>query len=519
MYMKKNVLRVNEPIITSFPRYANLISITCNDEDKLTWFYENMIPIQINCDKTSIDLDFHVGYNVLNLIKFCPVIHPTVYQRKLIDKAYEDIVDFFIEQVDEGKCLYYLTHTFEISEYGDYLNTSHSRNHDIMIYGYDKQTQVFLCSDFFTGPYTHKEISFDSIRIGYYNIEMTDDFDWLWGVIALESPQNAIYDLDIHNVVQYLIDYINGFDPVKHNKIIDFAFDKDKHRFGIDVYAEIQKYLKYILDNDFTADKRGFHTLYDHKQILLGLVNYLSKYGYLNNSSIHIINVTELRDRALIIRNYILKYNVTMDKKVLKFVIRRLEELKVFELAVIQNIINDIGSVFVKEELEDKSGFADFVGVDDTTKGNWIGVYGNTGYQMSCNSRSISNPSNLNILYKYKYINDIHTNDCRALKTTDGLDRISSSYVGSVGESIKINFYAGDQSTNRIAIYFLDWWKNSGVFVRAYSGSEDVLLDEHHILDTNSGVYALYQVRGNVTFEIIADEEENIPFFSGIFIN
>ncbi len=510
-----------KPIITSYPRYANLISLTCNDENKLTWFYENLIPLQVYHDgKENILLDFHVGYNVMNLLKFCPVVWSKTFQRELIDRAYNDVVEFFIWLIDSGNAVYYLTRTKDIPAYNAYQGPEDSWNHDIMIHGYDREKELFYCCDFFTEAYKSVEVSFDNIRKGYYNLETKNNIDWLWGVVALTSHEKSIYDLKIHNVIDSLNDYVTGSSPIKHNEIVFYALDEEAHSFGINVYERVISYAQYIGENGFKADKRVFHTIYDHKQILLGMIKYLAKYGNVANGDVHEQNIISLCDMTLTVRNMILKYNMTGDKSIISRVIDRIRTIKEFEYNAIEALIHDIGTALDSNEVKNMSGSAEYLCTDAATQGDWINNYGKDGSEMSYIGRNINSPYLVNIKYKFKYCNEDNSRDVRSLLTTDGTKRISASYVGSVGKTIDIDFCCPEDTPTKVTLYFLDWWRaDSSIIIRIYSNSDNKLLSEHYVANANDGIYVTYETKGHVIFKLQAANTDMVPYFSGIFVD
>lgn len=145
----KILLPKMNPIITSYPQYANIFSIVGDNENKKTWFYENMITLQATDDMNNFRLDFHVGFDSKAMIGFCPVVYTDTYPRDIISKAYNDVTDFFVDQIDKERCLYFVVCTKYIPEYVGWQSEETERNHDILIYGYDKEKQVFYAADFF----------------------------------------------------------------------------------------------------------------------------------------------------------------------------------------------------------------------------------------------------------------------------------------------------------------------------------------------------------------------------------
>jgi hypothetical protein len=168
MDKKVNILPTGSPMITAYPRHANFLSILQRDILKLDWFFENYIQLQINKKdiENELKLEFHIGYDTLSIIKYCPAISYTLFQRDLIHKAYDDIIDFIIDYIDKGYYLYFLVNTAHISAY----TNTYKSNHDLMVYGYDKDKKEIYAADFFDLKYSQESISFEELRKGYKDL-------------------------------------------------------------------------------------------------------------------------------------------------------------------------------------------------------------------------------------------------------------------------------------------------------------------------------------------------------------
>lgn len=505
------------PLITSYPQYANIFSIVGDNENKMTWFYENMISLQATDDMNNFRLDFHVGFDSKAMIGFCPVVYIDTYPRDIISKAYNDVTDFFVDQIDKERCLYFVVCTNYIPEYVGWRNEKIERNHDIMICGYDKEKQVFYAADFFEGPYSQREISFDDIRNGYNNVD-AEGGDWMWGVKAMHTEKSAIYDIKYDKLVVNLRDYLNSASPVKYNDLIFYRIDEESNSFGISVYEKLKQYVRYVESTGGRFDRRVFHLLYDHKVLMKEMILHISKYGHLKNGDKHADEMDKISCMALILRNIMLKYNLTYNASTALRMIEQIDKIKARECEAIENLIGDIGTPFDDTKSLPKMSLAKFISVDTETKGTYAGKYGTYGYEMSYIGRNIPVDMGLNITYKFKFCNDDKTDDVRALTVPGSNARISASYVGKAGSFIEIKISTDRE--RRVSIYINDWWRGgSGEIIKVYSGKNDSLLHEYHIENTDEGVYLRYTVCGYVVFRIFAYKECNAPYFSGVFVD
>jgi hypothetical protein len=161
------------------------------------------------------------------------------------------------------------------------------------------------------------------------------------------------------------------------------------------------------------------------------------------------------------------------------------------------------------------SNNATFVGIDNTTLGNWKGVYGQDGNficqeSYTAPSYSIFNPINVNQLI----ISDT-TDDVRApLKmyySYSPTERFMSHWYNRFTMDFQVT--ATDGQAHRIALYFADWvplapnasfYPNiRSITVQAINTDTGAILDSRPLTDYTGGVYFVYNYSGNITFRIV----------------
>ena len=112
------------------------------------------------------------------------------------------------------------------------------------------------------------------------------------------------------------------------------------------------------------------------------------------------------------------------------------------------------------------------------------------------------------------------TSDIRALQTAPGeATRMASTYTQYPSNSFAINVNVKDSGTHRIALYMLDWDTTSRVqTVTIQDQSTNTTLDVRTFSGFHDGVYALWDIRGNVVITVTPTGYA-IPAVSAVFFN
>ena len=130
-----------EPVITAFPRYANVLAIIQQFSDGELWFLNYCIQLQINRGSyTGMNLDFCVG-DMLNTVYRCPFLSIEVLdiEEFIGDGNERDLIEKVIHYIDQGKYVYLPVDWFYIPAYQMYEEQHDA--HDILVFGYDQENR------------------------------------------------------------------------------------------------------------------------------------------------------------------------------------------------------------------------------------------------------------------------------------------------------------------------------------------------------------------------------------------
>ena len=168
---------------------------------------------------------------------------------------------------------------------------------------------------------------------------------------------------------------------------------------------------------------------------------------------------------------------------------------------------------------------AAYQGVDLTTQGNWKGVYGAHGYMIANNgsmppsyaTADVNMTTGDGTFFTYTWGAGAYLTDVRALQTNSG--RIASEYTNYQSKSFNINVNINDGGTHSVALYMLDWDTTTRVeTVTIRDLSTGTLLDTRVFNNFHNGVYALWNIKGNVVMTVQASDSTS-PSVSGVFFN
>jgi len=168
------------------------------------------------------------------------------------------------------------------------------------------------------------------------------------------------------------------------------------------------------------------------------------------------------------------------------------------------------------------SGTVTFIDQDNTTQGDWKGIYGSSGYDIFGASSSI--PENIMINYIGDSLNIINANSTRpqALqKPGDESGRIEAVRTSSLHQIIELQ--VPDEKV--ISLYFADYQnKNCQIVVDVIDVNTKRILHSKLINAFDKGTYLKYKLNGHVQFRITRffyDKYFNpdYPVCSGIFID
>ena len=315
--MGQCVLPVSKPYITHTPVIANMLSILQTNPNTESWIANHFINIFINKDGI-----FDNFYDRNMFFYGCPWLQVNQIRREVVLRICHRITDYVKALLDEGFYVYAAGNTEHIPAY----HSEHYWAHNLFIYGYDDELQLFYISDFFVnGKYERATCSYDELEMALQTSNMNRHFVNLIYGIKLKEIEYA-FELDWLN--EMLNEHLNSenlfckyrtrqdeeyYSNIEGNKYYHFSFSeiKTKYYFGISYYDKISKM---VLDNSPKL-RRPLDLICEHKVMMNKRVEFLCQNGYLDGEDYRSLSeeCKILSNKTLVLRNLWIKYRMSME--------------------------------------------------------------------------------------------------------------------------------------------------------------------------------------------------------------
>lgn len=314
--MEQCVLAVANPYITHTPVIANMLSILQTNPNTESWIANHFVNIFINRDGI-----FDNFYDRNMFFYGCPWLQVNQIRREVVLRICHRITDYVKALLAEGFYVYAVGNTEYIPAYRNKRYWAHN----LLIYGYDDELQLFYISDFFVnGRYERATCSYDELEMALQTSNMNRHFvNLIYGIKLKEIEY--VFELDWLN--EMLKEHLNSenlfckyrtrqdeeyYSNKEGNKYYHFAFSemKTKYYFGISYYDKISEM---ILDNSPKL-MRPLDLIYEHKLMMSNRVEFLHQNGYLAGEDYILLSkeCKRLIDKTLVLRNLWIKYRMTM---------------------------------------------------------------------------------------------------------------------------------------------------------------------------------------------------------------
>lgn len=343
----KVVLPVKYPVITSWQWHATLFSILGEDENAKKWIYSNYI--QLRCynipEYTSGDeillCDMMPGSSAM---KECPYLIFSLITKPQIESYCGDVIAFIIKTIDLGGYIYGAFDEAKMlsdAEIGDF-----KFSHELFIYGYNMEEEVFYVGDFtFKDKYAYTTVAFDAVKRGFDVLTATedhvfkDDYKGTRGLYVIQkNVESKYYDIDAVLIKRTLQEYLNCEDTKDHFRMMRNRFDDTV--FGIDVYDALKTRVnKQLHQEEPDFDIRALHIAYDHKVLMNNRLHYLMANEVIPFDQTMLDEYAQVVDDMLAARNLLVRISVTGEIDAGDRITAYLDAAKEKEVAILTKVV------------------------------------------------------------------------------------------------------------------------------------------------------------------------------------
>jgi hypothetical protein len=166
---------------------------------------------------------------------------------------------------------------------------------------------------------------------------------------------------------------------------------------------------------------------------------------------------------------------------------------------------------------------ATFVAEDNTTQGNWKGVYDADGYNVLGDAPKYPDYAQVSVSGETLFTeSNASSSDVRWLQKAaiGSTDRNFAIWFSETNFSIDINLTDGQE--HRVAVYCLDWDENDGRSqkIEVLNAATNAVLDTRAVNAFSSGRYLVWQLKGHVRIRIThTGAAGSNAVLSGLFFN
>lgn len=147
-YLDKKILPMTMPLVTIYPNFANELSVISSYPDTFEWIISNFIQV--------VSRPYSHSFGFQNYIKSPFITYQQIKKDLVMPKWDYDISAFLIDCLNREYYVFMLVDVSKLPVSSRYKSGEYY-SHDIFIYGYDLEQQLFYIADHFThGKYAYE---------------------------------------------------------------------------------------------------------------------------------------------------------------------------------------------------------------------------------------------------------------------------------------------------------------------------------------------------------------------------
>lgn len=277
--MSKGVLPFVIPITNCYPATSEASGILFSDESISDWMYNNFIQIfQVESNNAIDYYDFAIDNN--------PFLSYNEIDYSFIYNNWESLLKFIISCINDS----YYVRLFNNMSKNPLYQSKGNIQHDLLIYGYDDEKQIFLVADHFdNGKFEKKICSFNELEnsIDTYNPELfktnpaffncvqmiKKEEDMMRLRFSMYTPEEMDYilTLNLTRIVDSLDDYINGVPTTNwytRGRVMN-EYLASSHKWGIQCYDILNIHIDNYINGIGNFSIQSFYLFYNHKVVML----------------------------------------------------------------------------------------------------------------------------------------------------------------------------------------------------------------------------------------------------------
>ncbi len=326
-------LPVGTPIFSSYKSFAHYLAVMASNAKSTTWIMNHFLQLYTKHDKNHNVhfLDFNIGAYTLQSHPNNPWLHIESMETQHMVRL-GNLKDFFIDCLEGNSYIYVNCDPFYFPHTYSYQNTH--RSSQILIFGYDPESQIFHFADYSyttNNKYEFFSLPMSTIVQAASTIKL-DETEHI-KVIRLMDADDA-FDFDL--AAQLLKDHLNSRDTYRLR-----AYTREGAAFGMEIYRDLDEYLE-----PSCVERLGlnivlpYNILWEHKVCLNLLIKYLIDLGRIAKDTDDLLaDSTLLCGKSLSVRNALVKLCLSKNYAKIATIRESLQDAQKLERHLIEKLI------------------------------------------------------------------------------------------------------------------------------------------------------------------------------------
>ena len=222
-------------------------------------------------------------------------------------KIGNDIVDLCKVMINNE----YYIYVYCDDSYVSTMNVNYHRYHDILIYGYDDQTQSFDVFAYNGSKLKRFMVSYNDF-ISAYHSKYTDRFDNY--ICFCKKRENYDFSINTEKIRWHILDYLDGVDTLRRERPL--LLSPQKATWGINTYDEIINMYEKSFQQQKLIRMPEIYCFMEHKKDWLNRIVYFKEQNLLNFNDGIYDNFVELKNCAEVIVNLTIKFNLKIENNI-----------------------------------------------------------------------------------------------------------------------------------------------------------------------------------------------------------
>lgn len=321
-------LPISNPPLKTYQFFLFSLNALANNDDYLPWFYTTHLMLLYNVNANSLSIFANRDVFLDN-----PWLESNVLTKYFFDLSKFNFMNYIKNAIAEQYYVKIYVNEFYLVSRNSY--NKEDNDHDILIYGYNDNKNVFLTYGYDKSGYPQKHEIMYSVLEKAFNATQYRSGNQ---IITFRKKLNYSFELNLQLLSNNISDYLQSTNNTIIQNITQTS-KKEKFVFGHQVYDMLVKELELHINGKKT-DIRNWYFFYEHKMIIGSMIKFIEACKPELEISALSDNYKNVIHSSLLIEKNILKSLYLMSEKKIINCIEMLKDIKEEESQILRKFIN-----------------------------------------------------------------------------------------------------------------------------------------------------------------------------------